>query len=270
MSHQSFSTTGRPLAYLCNSATNAEICLVGTDHVTSKSVEHVRQAIRHYKPNVVAVEICKERADALLSGQQPKVLGWRDFFSMKGSFKERLLNCFTNSIYAKVVNEDGGTSAGAELQAAIEEGHALGANVLYMDKDIRVTTLNTSKELSLWKLLRFFLKREKMFEECYPKLNEAILKLEDAFDKHASGALSVRELREQFEVFFEPGVLEDALKAGEDHFPEVMKVFLHERNDHMVTYLRRLEGKVVAVVGAAHVPGICDRWQTAEVQVKQN
>ena len=39
--------------------------LVGTAHVSSKSVEMVRKEISEYEPDIVAVELCKSRLSSL-------------------------------------------------------------------------------------------------------------------------------------------------------------------------------------------------------------
>jgi len=41
------------------------IILVGTAHISKDSVDEVRDAIEKYKPDVVAVELCQKRYEAL-------------------------------------------------------------------------------------------------------------------------------------------------------------------------------------------------------------
>ena len=43
---------------------------MGTAHISSKSVEAVKQQIEDFKPDVVAVELCKSRYDSLVSGRR--------------------------------------------------------------------------------------------------------------------------------------------------------------------------------------------------------
>ncbi|DAC66549.1 MAG TPA: conjugal transfer protein TraB, partial [Candidatus Poseidoniales archaeon] len=45
---------------------NEHLRLIGTAHVATASVEAVRQQIEEYEPDVVAVELCKSRYDALV------------------------------------------------------------------------------------------------------------------------------------------------------------------------------------------------------------
>ena len=44
--------------------------LLGTAHIATSSVEAVRQQIAEYQPDVVAVELCKSRHDALVSDRR--------------------------------------------------------------------------------------------------------------------------------------------------------------------------------------------------------
>ena len=48
--------------------------LVGTAHVSSKSVEMVRKEISEYEPDIVAVELCKSRLSSLKEPESGKVI----------------------------------------------------------------------------------------------------------------------------------------------------------------------------------------------------
>ncbi|MCO5607631.1 hypothetical protein L7F22_061829 [Adiantum nelumboides] len=117
----------------------------------------------------------------------------------------------------------------------------------------QVTISKLSKEFSLWECLKFYLRNQKTQEQHYPNLHGALMKLEQ-----------VSSSREGFEFFLKPRVIEEGLAMGNEFFPGLMRALVHERNEYMVRRLRNLEGNVVAVVGAAHVPGMCELWQEAE------
>ena len=52
-------------------------------------------------------------------------------------------------------------------------------------------------------------------------------------------------------------MLESALKEVGDSFPVVADVLIHERDQYLATKIAQAKGpKVVAVLGAAHVPGV--------------
>ncbi len=44
---------------------NDNIILVGTAHISKESVEEVKEAIEEYKPDIVAVELCKRRYESI-------------------------------------------------------------------------------------------------------------------------------------------------------------------------------------------------------------
>ena len=49
---------------------NDNIILVGTAHISKDSVEEVKKVIKKYKPDIVAVELCKRRHEALTKKDQ--------------------------------------------------------------------------------------------------------------------------------------------------------------------------------------------------------
>ena len=49
-----------------------------------------------------------------------------------------------------------------------------------------------------------------------------------------------------------------------DCFMLQMNAVIDERNEFMVKKLREIEGTVVGVVGALHIPGMQKIWQEAE------
>lgn len=43
-----------------------------------------------------------------------------------------------------------------------------------------------------------------------------------------------------------------------------MKAILHDRNEFMIKHLRDMNGKIIAVVGLAHMEGMEKLWREAE------
>ncbi|KAL4422410.1 hypothetical protein ABPG75_008607 [Micractinium tetrahymenae] len=50
--------------------------------------------------------------------------------------------------------------------------------------------------------------------------------------------------------------------------PRLAKALIDERDQHMVDSLSKLEGRVVAVVGLAHLDGIERRWEALQYRPK--
>ena len=44
---------------------NDDIILIGTAHISEDSVKEVKEAIKKYKPDIVAVELCAKRHEAI-------------------------------------------------------------------------------------------------------------------------------------------------------------------------------------------------------------
>ena len=45
---------------------NDDIILIGTAHISKDSVREVKEAIKKYKPDIVAVELCKRRYEGII------------------------------------------------------------------------------------------------------------------------------------------------------------------------------------------------------------
>ncbi|MCO5612837.1 hypothetical protein L7F22_067108 [Adiantum nelumboides] len=250
------------LTYLRNSVTKARIYLVAVSHISARSVEHVRHVIRHYKPDVVAVIYLLCLSLYIRDGVLECDCMDHATSSILSSARNELLlsfHFFIQYIYTFIANETEGSLPGEELRVAMLEGHASGARILCIDRDFNVTISKLSKEFSLWECLKFYLRNQKTLEQHYPNLHGALMKLEQ-----------VSSSREEFEFFFKPGVIKEELAMGNEYFPGLMRALVHERNEYMVKRLRNLEGNVVAVVGAAHVPGMCELWQESEAGAERS
>ncbi len=95
------------------------IILIGTAHISKDSVEEVKEAIEKFKPDIVAVELCKKRYEALT--QKDK---WENtpITSLLKSNKAYLVlaQTFLSSIQRKLGKEYG-VEPGSEMIAALNE-----------------------------------------------------------------------------------------------------------------------------------------------------
>jgi len=123
-----------------------KIILVGTAHVSKNSVDEVTQAIRTFKPSVVAVEACDKRYDL----ENDKLIHHEDSF----------LSCLKNKEFYQIYGLGIGTvehqlsllleaDLGAEMETAIKEGKVVNAEIILADQDIDVTLKNIWDELSI-------------------------------------------------------------------------------------------------------------------------
>ena len=204
--------------------------LLGTAHVATASVEAVKQNIEEWKPDIVAVELCKSRFEALTQDRRLDKEGLLKVIK-EGKAPMVLLQSLLAAEQRKL-GLDEGQQPGAELLAAVEAAQEYDLEVKLVDRDIQ-TTLRRA-----WKKMRFKEKAGLMWALLADDEDEEELELEEMLaDKDLLTSL-MEELRE-----VSPG-------AGE--------VLIDERDEFIASKISeiRSEGKVLAVLGAGHLDGV--------------
>jgi pheromone shutdown-related protein TraB len=207
-----------------------EIVIVGTAHVSEKSVQEVRRAIEELRPDVVAVELCQGRYRALTGQEDTGELEIKEILKV-GKLYLLLVQWFLAYVQKKI-GSDLGVKPGSEMIAAIEAAEAAGARVALVDRDIAVTIQRFWSSMS-------FLEKAKLVLSMIPA----------AFGKGE-------------EIDIDKVTEEDVVSAIIDEFREVSpraaQVLIDERDAYIARNLLRLgrTGRVLAVVGAGHREGI--------------
>jgi pheromone shutdown-related protein TraB len=212
--------------------------LIGTAHVSKKSIEDVCAAIDELRPDVVCVELCESRYRALTSQS-----AWADLDIFKVIREGKTLFLLANlaiGAYQRRIGQKLGVKPGAELLAAVEKAQEVGARVELVDRDIHITLKRT------WANLRF---SDKL------GLLSAIL-----------GSLVSRrgeELTEEdIESLKDQANLSRILDEFARELPSVREPLIDERDQFLMSGIEQAGGeRVVAVVGAAHVPGMKRHFQ---------
>ena len=204
--------------------------LLGTAHVATASVEAVKQNIEEWKPDIVAVELCKGRHDALT---QKKRLDREGLLKVikEGKAPMVLLQSLLAAEQRKL-GLDEGQQPGAELLAAVEVANEAELRVELVDRDIQ-TTLRRA-----WNKMSFKEKFGIMWALLAEEDPDEDLELEQMLaDKDLLTSL-MEELRE-----VSPG-------AG--------SVLIDERDEFIARKISgiRSEGKILAVLGAGHLDGV--------------
>ncbi|HVP95127.1 MAG TPA: TraB/GumN family protein [Methanoregulaceae archaeon] len=210
----------------------AEIKIVGTAHVSAKSVDEVRAAIDEFHPDIVAVELDQARYSALK--KQAKDPTVSDVLEVR-NFNQLLIQWLLSYLQRKI-GVDVGVEPGAEMKAAMEEAEQRGLRVALVDRDIRLTLLR------FWQSLGFFGKI-KMFYA----LIISIAEVDDV------GEIDIEGLKNQDMIDM---VMEEFRKFS----PNGARALIDERDAYIAHKLIDLknsqEGTVLAVVGAGHRQGI--------------
>lgn len=212
-----------------------EIIILGTAHVSQKSVDLVRDTIEEEKPDTVCVELCDSRFQALTQKQK-----WQDTNLLK-VIKEKkaplLLAQFLLASIQRKIGKKLGIKPGEEMAQAIKSAEMAGSKIHLADRDIRTTLARAWKSITFW---------EKM-------------KLMAQFVASSFGADEISE--EEVEELKNKDMLETLLAEIGESQPRLKKRLIDERDEYLTEKIRTAPGeKIVAVVGAGHVPGIKAGW----------
>jgi pheromone shutdown-related protein TraB len=207
------------------------VYVVGTAHVSKKSVEDVRAAVEAVRPDAVAIELCEPR----YKGMRGKA-AWREtnlFRVIKEKKATFLLAQLIMQSFYRRLGKKLETEPGAEMMAGADAAAECGARLELIDRRIDVTLKR------VWRHLGFG-------QRC--KL--ACLMVGAMFGDDEISEEDVEQLKEGDQM---AGMMEGMGKA----FPQIKKRLIDERDVYLGEKLRRVEGRrVVAVVGAGHVPGM--------------
>jgi pheromone shutdown-related protein TraB len=213
-----------------------EIVLVGTAHVSRESVDLVKDVIEAEKPDTVCVELCPSRYQSIINANQ-----WKNTNILKVIKEKKAFLLLANLMLASFqrrIGEKFGVKPGAEMLQALQSAESVGAQIHLADRDVRTTLSRT------WRLMRFKSKI-KVLAELLTSLGE----LED-----------IKE--EDIESMKNKDVLESLLSEVGEKLPEIRSILIDERDQYLAHKIRTAPGeKIVAVVGAGHVPGIQKYWQ---------
>jgi len=212
------------------------LTLVGVAHILPRSRDEAKAAIEGELPEVVAVELCQARY-ATLMGEVERA-GAREAMRARelGPF---VLNKFFYFLQTKFAHRTG-MPAGEEMLVAIECAREVGAKVELIDRDINLTLRRLVERMGAREKLRLLL-----------ELLLGLLPL--------GGRVELEKLTEEEMVAYLLSSLKRAL-------PSAYEVLIEERNSYMAAKIALLlastKGKIVCVVGAGHVFGLCRRLES--------
>ena len=217
--------------------------LLGTAHIATSSVEAVRQQIAEYQPDVVAVELCKSRHDALVSDRRLDREGLLKVIK-EGKAPMVLMQSMLSAEQRKLgINE--GQQPGAELLAAGQAADEVGCEVALVDRDIQ-TTLRRA-----WKRMKF---REKW------RLLTSLLEDDDEDD------VDVNELLQDSDL------LSSMMEELKGFSPGAGEVLIDERDTYIASKIAQLgtERRVLAVLGAGHLQGVSAKLSGDDLSIESD
>jgi len=224
---------------------NDNIILVGTAHISKDSVEEVKKVIKKYKPDIVAVELCKRRHEALTKKDQWENTPITSLLKSNNAYL-MLAQTFLSSIQRRLGKEYG-VEPGSEMIAALNEAKKHNLNVALIDRDISITLKRAWKKMGI---------REKF------RLTWEFLKAILGYDEEELEKLDLKELMNQ-------DVISSMMEEFGEIAPSASTVLIHERDEYIAKKIldESKKGKVVAVVGAGHIKGIKKHLKTKKFDV---
>ena len=208
-----------------------EICLIGTAHVSRDSAELVREVILEEKPDTVCVELCQTRLASIRDKEK-----WRDMDIVKVIKEKKALLLLMNLMLAsfqKRIAEKFDIKPGQEMINAVEAAQEVDAALIPSDREIQ-TTLSR-----VWRSMGFWAKIKLMFQL--------------VFSLGASEEIT----EEEIEKMKQEDILQTLLADVKKSHPVIERVLIAERDQFLAKKILDSPGeKIVAVVGAGHVPGI--------------
>eukprot|EP01025_Chloroclados_australasicus_P050433 TRINITY_DN5792_c0_g1_i1.p2 TRINITY_DN5792_c0_g1~~TRINITY_DN5792_c0_g1_i1.p2 ORF type:complete len:217 (-),score=19.68 TRINITY_DN5792_c0_g1_i1:490-1140(-) len=208
--------------------------------------------IKLVKPTTVMVELDAKRAEHLMSDKSrpdPIRSAIQRFLTGGSTFNltAEVFRTGVESLYSFM--KQSGLQPGKEMKVAIEEAKRIKANVVYGDKDVESTVQNIAKRVSIFDLPKLLISSSR----------KVPVDLDLA---------EVQQARNPIEAYTEALKNRRYARLLLDYMrettPEIVHVLIDERDEHMTQVLRGLKGRVVAVVGLAHMDGIERQWQKFE------
>ncbi len=213
-----------------------EITLVGTAHVSRESADLVAQVIEEEKPETVCIELCESRYQSLTKKKK-----WQNTDLLKVIREKKAFLLLSNLMLAyfqKKIGKKLGIKPGEEVLRAIAAAQAIGAHVHLVDRDIRTTLSRMWRAMGFWRKI---------------KVLAQLITSAGQID-------AIKE--EDIEEIKRKDVLETLLSEIGESFPDIKRILIDERDQYLAHKIRTAPGgKIVAVVGAGHVPGIQAYWE---------
>jgi len=215
-----------------------EITLIGTAHVSRESADLVTRVIEEEKPDTVCIELCESRYKAIKQKNRWQNTDLIKVIREKKSFL--LLSNLLLTSFQKKIGQKLGIKPGEEMIRAMDAADSVGAHIHLADRDIRITLSRTWRLMGLWTKM-------KLLAQLVTSMGEVD---------------SIKE--EDIEKMKDKDVLETLLSEIGKTLPELRRILIDERDMYLTEKIRSAPGKrIVAVVGAGHVPGIKRGWNKA-------
>ena len=208
-----------------------DLRLIGTAHVSTKSVEIVKEQSAEYEPDIVAVELCNSRLSSL---KEPESLDSDDLLKIiKDGRSPMILLQSALVAQQRKMGLSTGEKPGAELLVAVNSAESSNIPVEMIDRDIVITLRRAWHRMGIiekWRVLSTLLWD----------------------DQEEDDELSIDEILGDSDMLSR--MMEDAREVA----PGAGEVLIDERDAYLAGRIQQIsgKGKILAGVGAGHLEGI--------------
>ncbi|MHA7138913.1 TraB/GumN family protein [Rossellomorea arthrocnemi] len=208
-----------------------EYILIGTAHVSRQSAEQVKEVVEAEQPDTVCVELDEPRYQSIVEGDK-----WKDtdiFQVIKDKKATLLLMNLAIGSFQRRMAKQFGIKPGQEMIQGIESAKEVGAELVLADRNIQITFSR------IWNSVGFSGKAKLMTQIIYSIFSTDTI------------------TEEELEKIKSQDMLDSMLNEFTQVFPKLKIPLIDERDQYLAQKIKDAPGKkIVAVLGAAHVPGI--------------
>jgi len=203
--------------------------LIGTAHISSESVDLVKEQIGSWDPDVVAIELCESRLASLM---EPEAMGEEDLLKIIGEGRSLMILLQSAlAVQQRRMGLSSGEVPGAELLAAIMIAEESNIPVELIDRDIVITLRRAWSKMGIierWRILN------------------TLLWADDEEDFEIG------------EILGDSDLLSNMMEEAREVAPRAGEVLIDERDAYLAGRIQQIRGRgrVLAVIGAGHLSGV--------------
>ena len=219
------------------------LTIIGTAHVSSESVEEVKDAIYEQQPEVVAIELDKGRYIRL----KKEMMGIEedDTISVTQIIKDNKVGLFFTttllSYFQSKIGADVDVKPGSEMVGAIEACEDLNIPIALIDREINTTLQRALNKMGFKEKAKFLYGL-----------------IASVFGDDDEDEIDIEDLKN-------PENIDDLMEMFKDEAPSVYEVLVKERDAYLAGKILQIpQDHVIAVVGAGHKPGIVNYLDNPE------
>lgn len=228
------------------------ITIVGTNHISTESLEVIKKEFLSLRPEIIAVELDKRRLETLLNPQPEGKVSVR---AIRQVGVQGFLFLLFGRWMQKKLGRVAGMQPGKEMLYAVELARNNNLNLALVDRPLEITIRRLFKKLTWKERFRFV---GEVFRAPFAKNSKEMQELKKAWNVQDVG-----KGKAKIDISRIPSgdALVTMMKLLRKRYPTFYNVLVDERNHYMTRRLvilakKNPDKKILCVVGAGHKEGM--------------